>query len=203
IRYNPETEEPLQGSVLINDDGEFFEFYDRNLDPVALRYLRMREVAARSPFITPLSQPKFLRQLKHSLPFAPNLTKPEYIPTRLMQFFDVLHQYFPAHRLVLSDFDYLPDAVQGLNAPVVQTRYKRQNVQVSTPYVHQGYFDIFFPTDFAMMEDIYRAITGKLTRVSTHRSFVENWAYLEETQVRNGENPMLSWYANASVMTTV
>ncbi|KAK7901024.1 hypothetical protein LTR67_003310 [Exophiala xenobiotica] len=203
IRYNPETEEPLQGSVLINDDGEFFEFYDRNLDPVALRYLRMREVAARSPFITPLSQPKFLRQLKHSLPFAPNLTKPEYIPTRLMQFFDVLHQYFPAHRLVLSDFDYLPDAVQGLNAPVVQTRYKRQNVQVSTPYVHQGYFDIFFPTDFAMMEDIYRAITGKLTRVSTHRSFLENWAYLEETQVRNGENPMLSWYANASVMTTV
>ncbi|KIW47692.1 uncharacterized protein PV06_00361 [Exophiala oligosperma] len=203
IRYDPDTETPLQGSVLIDEDGEFFEFYERTLDPVALRYLRVREVAARSPFFTPISQPKLLRRLRHSLPFAPNLTKPEYIPTRLMQFFDVLHQYFPAHRLVLSDFDFLPDAVAGINAPVVQTRYKRRNVQVTTPYVHQGYFDIFFPTDFAMMEDIYRAITGKLTRVSSHRSFLESWAYLEETQVRNGENPMLNWYANASVMTTV
>ncbi|KAI1618460.1 ubiquitin-protein ligase E3 C [Exophiala viscosa] len=203
IRYDPDTEEPLQGSVLINEDGEFFEFYDRNLDPVAQRYLRIREVAARSPFVTPVSQPKFLRQLRHSLPLAPNLTKPEYIPTRLMEFFDVLHKYFPAHRLVLSDFDYLPDAVAGINAPVVQTRYQRRNVQVTTPYVQQGYFDIFFPTDFAMMEDIYRAITGKLTRVSSHKSFMESWAYVEETQVRNGENPMLSWYANASMMTTV
>ncbi|KIX01846.1 uncharacterized protein Z518_09573 [Rhinocladiella mackenziei CBS 650.93] len=203
LRYDPETEEPLQGSVLIDEDGEFFEFYDRNIDPVALRYLRVREVAARSPFTTPVSPPRFLRRLRHSLPLAPNLTKPEYIPTRLLQFFDVLHQYFPAHRLVLSDFDYLPDAVPGLNAPVVQTRYQRRNVQVSTPFVHQGYFDIFFPTDFAMMEDVYRAITGKLTRVSSQRAFLESWALLEQTQVRSGENPLLSWYANASVMTTV
>ncbi|KAK4940156.1 hypothetical protein LTR10_019691 [Elasticomyces elasticus] len=203
IRYDPETDEPLQGSVLIDEDGEFFDFYDRNLDPVALRYLRIREVAARSLYFTPISQPKFIRRLRHSLPLAPNLTKPEYIPTRLMQFFDVLHKYFPAHRLVLSDFNYLPDAVPGINAPVVQTRYQRRNVQVTTPYVQQGYFDIFFPTDFAMMEDIYRAITGKLTKVSSHKSFMENWSYVEETQVRNGENPMLSWYANASVLTTV
>lgn len=203
IRYDPESEEPLQGSVLIDEDGEFFEFYDRKLDPVALRYLRVRDVAARSPFITPISQPRFLRQLRHSLPLAPNLTKPEYIPTRLLQFFDVLYQYFPAHRLVLSDFNQLPDAVPGLNAPVVQTRYQRRNVQVTTPFVHQGYFDIFFPTDFAMMEDIYRAITGKLTRVSSHKAFLESWTLVNETEVRNGENPMLAWYANASVMTTI
>ncbi|EHY60533.1 hypothetical protein ABEF92_003444 [Exophiala dermatitidis] len=203
IRYDPETEEPLQGGVLIDDDGEFFEYYDRNLDPLARRYLQLRDVAARSPFITPISQPKILRRLRHALPFAPNLTQPEYIPTRLLEFFDVLHKYFPAHRLVLSDFNYLPDAVPGLNAPVVQTRYQRRNVQVTTPFVHQGYFDIFFPTDFAMMEDIYRAITGRLTRVSSHRDFLESWAFVEDTQVRSGENPMLSWYENASVMTTV
>lgn len=206
LRYDPETEQPLQGSVLIDADGEFFEFYDKNLDPLALRFLRVRDLAARSAFLTPVNQyPKPLRRLRHALPFAPNLTIPEYIPTRLLQFFDILAAFFPAHRLVLSDFNYLPpsDTVPGLNSPVVQTRYQRRNVQVSTPFVHQGYFDIFFPTDFSLMEDIYRVLTGKLTRVTSHKGFLESWANVEQTETRNGENPMLAWYANASVMTTV
>lgn len=53
------------------------------------------------------------------------------------------------------------------------------------------------------MEDVYRAITGKLTRVMTHEDFLNRWAFVENTQVRSGENPLLSWYKNASVMTTV
>lgn len=203
VRYDPETEKPLQGSVLIDENGEFFEFYEQGLDPIISRYLHIRDVAARSPYKTPVSGSRFLRKLKHSLPLAPNLTFAEYIPTRLMQFFDTLNRYFPAHRLVLSDFTTLPTAVPGLNAPVVQTRYQRRNVTVTTPFVHQGYFDIFFPTDFNLMEDMYRAITGKLTRVSTHHDFLLNWAYVEDTQTKNGENPMLSWYKNAAVMTTV
>lgn len=69
--------------------------------------------------------------------------------------------------------------------------------------VHQGYFDILFPTDFNVMELIYRAITGKLTRVLSHEEFLRRWAYVEETETKNGENPLLSWYKNASVLTTV
>ena len=69
--------------------------------------------------------------------------------------------------------------------------------------VLQGYFDILFPTDFAVMEDMYRAMTGKLTRVLSHEDFMQRWAYVEDTQTRSGENPMLSWYKNASVITTV
>ncbi len=53
------------------------------------------------------------------------------------------------------------------------------------------------------MEDIYRAITGKLTRVLSHEDFLKRWAYVQDTQTRSGENPLLSWYKNASVMTTV
>lgn len=53
------------------------------------------------------------------------------------------------------------------------------------------------------MEDIYRAITGKLTGVFSHEDFLRGWAYVEDTETRNGENPLLTWYANASVMTTV
>ncbi|KAL9107645.1 MAG: hypothetical protein Q9227_007452 [Pyrenula ochraceoflavens] len=202
IRYDPSSAVPLQGNVLIDKEGEFYEFYDRNIDPVAARYLDLRKTRTQAAYKKPLSSSKFLRQLRYSLPLAPNLSLPEYIPTRLMQFFEILHAYFPWHRLIVADFNYLPDAVPGINAPVVQTRYRRRNVQVSTPFVHQGYFDVFFPTNFALMEDVYKAITGKLTRLSTHRKFLERWAYVQDTVTRNGENPMLTWYENASVMTS-
>jgi len=76
-------------------------------------------------------------------------------------------------------------------------------VPVTTPYVHQGYFDILFPTAFLVMENIYRALTGKLTHVMSHEDFLKRWAFVEETDTRSGENPMLAWYKNASVMTTV
>ncbi|KAL9629483.1 MAG: hypothetical protein Q9204_005244 [Flavoplaca sp. TL-2023a] len=50
------------------------------------------------------------------------------------------------------------------------------------------------------MEDIYQAITGKLTRVMSHKEFLQRWAYVDETRTISGENPMLSWYKNASTM---
>ena len=53
------------------------------------------------------------------------------------------------------------------------------------------------------MEDIYRAITGRLTRVMTQEDFFRRWAYVEDTQMRSGENAMLEWYKNASVMVTL
>lgn len=134
IRYDSRTELPQQGGVLIDADGEFHEYYNTRLDPVAARFLRVRQAAARRPYPSPLG-PRVLRGLRSAPPFGSSHSLPEYIPTRLMQFFDVLNQYFPAHRLVASDFSSLPDAVPGLNAPVVQTRYKRQTVPVSTPFV--------------------------------------------------------------------
>ena len=135
IRYNPFTEEPLQGTILIDNTGDFYEFYTPVIDPVASRFLRVRNAACSQPFNHPLRSPRILRNLKSRLPFAPNLTVPEYIPTRLMQFFDILHEYFPLHRLLTSDFHSLPDSIKGFNAPVVQTRYKRRVVPVSTPFV--------------------------------------------------------------------
>nr|POF25973.1 protein arginine methyltransferase ndufaf7 like, mitochondrial [Quercus suber] len=204
IRYDPFTEEIMQGSVLIDADGDFYEFYNHTLDPVAARFLRVRDAACRDrPYTHPLRGPRFLRSLRHRLPLAPNLTLPEYIPTRLMQFFSILGTQFPAHRLITSDFHSLPNATPGFRAPVVQTRYQRRTVLVRTPLVQQGYFDILFPTDFGVMEDIYRAITGRLTRVMTHEDFFRRWAYVEDTQMRSGENAMLSLYKNASVMVTV
>ncbi|RMD44108.1 hypothetical protein DV735_g929, partial [Chaetothyriales sp. CBS 134920] len=204
IRYDPFTEKPLQGSVLIDKEGEFYEFYEPSLDPLASQYLRLRQHCARQTYHTPLTwPPPPIRRLRHSLPFAANLTPPEYIPVRLMQFFQILSSYFPHHRLLLADFHYLPQATKGINAPVVQTRYKRRVIPVRTPYNHQGFFDIFFPTNFLLMEDMYRALTGKLTRVQGQREWLQGWGDSNGTTARNGEDVMAQWYANASVLTTI
>ena len=60
--------------------------------------------------------------------------------------------------------------------------------------MRQGYFDIFFPTDFAIMEDIYRAVTGRLTDVQSHEDFMKGWAHVDGAMTKNGENPLLSFY---------
>ncbi|KLU88720.1 hypothetical protein MAPG_07705 [Magnaporthiopsis poae ATCC 64411] len=203
IRYDLTTEQPMQGTVLIDDQGDFYEFYAPHLDPLAARFFRVRHAATAGRHPVPYPANRLLRSLRANLPFAANLSSPEYIPTRLMQFFEVLDRYFPAHRLVTSDFHSLPDTTPGLNGPIVQTRYQRRPVPVSTPLVHQGYFDIMFPTDFGVTEAMYQAITGRLTRVSSHEDFMRRWAYIEETQTLSGENPLLSWFKNASVMTTL
>ncbi|EHK25248.1 uncharacterized protein TRIVIDRAFT_72372 [Trichoderma virens Gv29-8] len=203
IRYDVTTEEPLQGHVLIDGDGDFYEFYVHELDPLAARFFRVRHAATGGNYPKPYPSNPLLRYMSTKMPFAANLSHAEFIPTRLMQFFDVLEKFFPAHRLLTSDFDALPQAIKGLNAPVVQTRFQRRMVPVTTPLVHQGYFDILFPTDFNITEAIYRAITGKLTRVMSHGDFMRRWAYVEDTETRSGENPLLSHYRNASVMVTV
>src|SRR5688572_1300084 len=135
IRYDVATEEPLQGHVLIDADGDFYEFYSQELDPVVARYFRVRHAATGGQHPKPYPSNPALRYLSTKMPFAGNLSDPEFVPTRLMQFFDVLERYFPGHRLVTSDFHALPNAIKGLNAPVVQTRYQRRMVPVTTPLV--------------------------------------------------------------------
>ena len=142
VRYDCRTELPLQGAVMIDAHGEFHDYDTPMLDPLVSRFLRVRQAAAQRPFPMPLlkNPPRFVRNVRNALPFAPALTQPEYLPTRLLQFFEILNSYFPAHRLVVSDFNALPDTVPGFNAPVVQTRYKRRPVPVSTPFVCSSSF---------------------------------------------------------------
>jgi len=232
LRYDLATGAPLQAVVLVAASGDLYEFYTPHLDPAAARFLRVRHAATAGRHPRPAPASRLGRWLhRHVHPFGGDLSAPEYVPTRLIDFFAVLERSFPAHRLVASDFHSLPDAVEGLNAPVVQTRYQRRPVPVTTPLVcfccppssllpflpsspplrwadkkrqvHQGYFDIMFPTDFNVVEAIYRAMTGRLSRVLTHEDFMRRWAYVGDTETQSGENPLLSWYKNASVMTTV
>lgn len=226
IRYDNATGEPYEGQVVIDEHGDFYEFFTPQLSYYSNAYLQLRENGKYSvlressslpgrlqtiksvlPFtnkdsIHPLLQSSTkLRWKNNMFPFKDNLTPGEFIPTRLLQFFNILKHKFPNHSLISSDFNYLPNSVQGYyNSPVVQTILQDKMIDVTTYMTYQGYFDIMFPTDFNVASDLYKQVTGKVPRVETHREFLEQWANTEVTTTKKGENPMLDFYKNASFM---
>ncbi|PWN54083.1 DUF185-domain-containing protein, partial [Violaceomyces palustris] len=265
IRYSTSTLEPYQAIVSIDETGDMHELWEPVQDPLIKRYLSI--LRSIRPASLPEPAPHFLKYLpgfvrkalSDHFPFYPNLTPPHYIPTGSLQFLDVLRRHFPLHRLVISDFDSLPDSIQGVDAPVVQTRHQGTMVAVTTYMVLQGYFDIFFPTNFPVLRDVYTKVmssdayhhlpcssssssttanagkspkefedptpddfqprpfapprpsplntSSKLrpdyfsssrnnVKLYSHSEFLERYA--EPLRLKDGSNPMLSWYANAS-----
>ncbi|KAF9245350.1 DUF185-domain-containing protein [Melanogaster broomeanus] len=158
VRYDVRTGEPFQGIVAIDEDGEFVPYYSRITDPLIASFLSLRRRLKHRPALPWYLRISPLRKVYSNLPFAPNLSPPEYIPTRLLSLLRVLRAHFPRHRLLLTDFSSLPDAVPGANAPVVQTSIRGTMVPCKTIFVRQGYFDILFPTAFEQLRDMYEYV---------------------------------------------
>jgi hypothetical protein len=161
VRYDLRTLEPYQGLVAIDNQGDFVQFYTRVTDPLISSFLSLRRQLLHPPPLHRLLKSSMLRNIYTSLPFAPNLSTPEYIPTRLLSLLRTLRGHFPRHRLLLSDFSSLPDAIPGVNSPVVQTRYRNTTVPCTTLFVRQGFFDVFFPTNFERLRDMYEHILSE------------------------------------------
>jgi hypothetical protein len=277
VRYDMRTLEPYQTLVAIDENGDFSTHYTRVTDPLISHFLSIRRRLSHSaPIPSLLRSSPAARNLYTSLPFAPNLSVPEWLPTRLLTLLMVLRRHFPRHRLLLSDFSSLPDTIKpGVNAPVVQTRYRNTTVPCSTFLVRQGYFDIFFPTDFERLRDMYEDILSqpdsslptlpssssppsptsspqtleedpilrslptassasplslgsaffsahtpgtrripidgvlsssglpvgeRKSAVFTHREFLDTYADLDATKLKNGENPMVEFYENVKFL---
>ncbi|KXS22301.1 DUF185-domain-containing protein [Gonapodya prolifera JEL478] len=207
VRYSlPDPSHIYQGLVLVNENGEYSEAYAPFPDGLLSRYLDLRQHSRSRPTVVP---PPWRARLRNALPFAPNMTDPEWCPTMLLKLFEKLRDKFPRHRLVLSDFSSLPDTVPGLNGPVVQTRYAGTMVPCSTYLVQPGWFDIFFPTDFEVMRDMYLSVcrpgdnaAAEAARVVSHGDFLGQWGELERTRTKSGENPMVDFYENVKVFVT-
>ncbi|KAI3404704.2 hypothetical protein KGF56_002472 [Candida oxycetoniae] len=221
IKYDMNTGEPFEGKVLIDKQGDFYQFFTQELSQYSTAYLNLRENGNFSILdysnslrgkldkfkfnktLHPLLESSIRLKIKNQiLPFNDYLSNPEYIPTRLVKFFNILKHKFPNHSLISSDFHYLPNTINGYNGPVVQTVINGETIDVRTYMVQQGYFDIMFATNFELASDLYRQITGKVSKTSTHKKFLEEWADVEATTTRNGENPMLDFYRNASFLTS-
>ncbi|KAJ3297447.1 hypothetical protein HDU79_003528 [Rhizoclosmatium sp. JEL0117] len=196
VRYTTDTGTPVQGIVLVDEDGDYQEAFEPVSDPLIQRYLTLRDSWSKGKRPAVLAHPAW-RSIRNMLPFSSNLTEREFLPTMNMLFLEKLHKNFPNHRLLLSDFDYLPDTVQGHTAPVVQTRYKGTMVPCSTYLVQPGWFDIFFPTNFEDMAKMYKSVSGRDAVVITQRDFlVENVVDVEGVRTGSGEVPMFDFYKN-------
>ena len=207
VRFQLSDGKPLQGIVVIDPSGDYHETFTPVLDPVVLDYLKVSSALDHSPLKAASRIPPRFRSQYGNLPFAPNMTQSVYIPTMSLQLLRHLHQYFPSHRLVFSDFSHLPDTIPGVNSPVVQTRYKKVMVPCSTYMVHPGYFDIFFPTNFSLLSNMHATITQQDTTtkgrpVWSHEEFCRRWADCDATRLKNGENPLLEMYSNAKCLLT-
>ncbi|KAL1941255.1 hypothetical protein VTO73DRAFT_7467 [Trametes versicolor] len=162
IRYDLRTLEPYQGLVTIDANGDFSTYYTKITDPLISSFLDLRRYLSHPPPVHRLLKlSQTFRTFYTNLPFAPNLSPPEFVPTRLLTLLRTLRRHFPRHRLLLSDFSSLPDTIPGVNAPVVQTRYQNTTVPCTTLLVKQGYFDIFFPTHFENLRDMYEHILAQ------------------------------------------
>ncbi|PIA14787.1 DUF185-domain-containing protein [Coemansia reversa NRRL 1564] len=205
VRYNYDTGEPYQGTVRVYDDGEFEELYEGISDPLISDYLRVRSSLSNPGYNSPALPSSMYRRIRGQLPLAPNLTKAEFIPTHAFLLMQVLGRFFPRHRLVLSDFYKLPDTIpNAVDSPVVQTRFNGNMVPCETYLVQPGWFDIFFPTNFELLLQMYNVVCrstadsnrlGK-ARVWSQRKFALENADLEKTSTRSGENPMVEFYEN-------
>ena len=150
IRYDLETLKPLQAVVSIDSSGDFTLLYEPVEDRLLLRALSYRNQITPTPVRPPIPSlllaSETLRRLYTALPLAPNLSQPDFIPTKAVSFLERLQRKLPNHHLLIADFAELTDTVPGRNGPVVQTRYGGRMVPCETFLVKQGYFDIFFPT---------------------------------------------------------
>lgn len=205
IRYDNKTLMPYQGYVVVDEFGDFREIYNPNLDSWAKQFLKLRDSLDYTPSwelgYHPLAQPLQLRRLKNVMwPFRGDLSDPEYIPTKLLEFLYLLKRCFPEHRILASDFTHFSERISGYNSPVVQTVLNKSMIPVSTYMVLQGFFDIMFPTDFDLINDMYKKVCGKEVATCSHSEFMETWAEIEQTETQSGDNPLLSFYQNAAFM---
>ncbi|CAJ0648664.1 8383_t:CDS:2 [Entrophospora sp. SA101] len=213
IRYDAINEKPLQGVVIIDNEGDFEEVYEPINDPLISKLLSIRN---QTSYKSPVLQNRLLRKLRNKLPLAYNMTQSEFIPTKLLQFLIVLKHYFPKHRLIITDFYKLTNSILqqdgggiGDNAPAVQTRFQQTMIPCSTYLVKPGYFDIIFPINFELLKDLYQLMffsskssLDEKVKILTHKNFMERYADLNKTKTSSGENPLLLYYENVKFLLT-
>jgi hypothetical protein len=183
----------MQAMTIINENYDFEEEYEPATDPLILSYLKVMDQIG---YQSPAHHQSLLQKMSF---WEPNMTEQEFLPTMAFEFIQKLNSNFPNHRLIMSDFDSLPDTIPGINAPVVQTRYKEEMVACSSYLVQPGMFDIFFPTDFDRFQKLYSLVCKNTkSNIHSYSGFLSQYANLEKTRVKSGENPMMEYYENVS-----
>jgi hypothetical protein len=143
-----------------------------------------------------------------------------YLPTMQLLFLEKIIKNFPNHKLILSDFDYLPTMrkfekgnfinfinLGVLNQPNVQNKIlsKFDNKSVSVSYQSiltpaKGSCDIFFPTNFDHMSHLYTKLSNKSVNTEKSSQFMSRYSKIKDVELKNGYNPLLKDYINTSFL---
>ncbi|MCL7022126.1 hypothetical protein MKW94_024115 [Papaver nudicaule] len=142
-----------------------------------------------------------------------------WLPTGCMQLLEVLHGALPKMSLIASDFSYLPDVrIPGARAPLVSTKKDGSSTDYNSYLDAKGDADIFFPTDFWLLErmDHYcsgwnrdlkdeTSKKGKKRRTITLGTdqFMEEFGLPTKTRTKDGYNPLLDDFKNTKFYISV
>ncbi|KAJ0903454.1 putative protein arginine methyltransferase NDUFAF7 [Helianthus annuus] len=145
-----------------------------------------------------------------------------WLPTGCLKLLEALHGALPKMSMIASDFSYLPDVkIPGDRAPLVSTKKDGSSSDHSTYLDAKGDADIFFPTDFWLLERIDHYSSGWLKSRIEHfdRSskkgkkrrtitldtsvFMEEFGLPTKTKTKDGYNPLLDDFKNTKFYLSV
>ncbi|KAL2970243.1 hypothetical protein AAZX31_15G127800 [Glycine max] len=142
-----------------------------------------------------------------------------WLPTGCLKLLEVLHEVLPKMSLIASDFSYLPDVkIPGERAPLVSTKKDGSSLDYDSYMEAKGDADIFFPTDFWLLEQIDHYCSGWLKLHGDHSSkkgkkrrtiMLESSSFMEEfglptkTRTKDGYNPLLDDFKNTKFYLSV
>ncbi|CAN8295559.1 unnamed protein product [Cochlearia groenlandica] len=143
-----------------------------------------------------------------------------WLPTGCLKLLEVLHEKLPKMSLIASDFSFLPDVkVLGERAPLVSTKKDGLSSDYSSYLEAKGDADIFFPTDFWLLERMDHYCSGwrKLEKDGTPSkkgrkrrtltldtsSFMDEFGLPSKTRTKDGYNPLLDDFKNTKFYLSV
>ncbi|KAF5942025.1 hypothetical protein HYC85_019667 [Camellia sinensis] len=150
-----------------------------------------------------------------------------WLPTGCLKLLEVLHGALPKMSLIASDFSFLPDVkVPGERAPLVSTKKDGSSSDFNSYLNAKGDADIFFPTDFWLLERIDHYCSGWLKlqkdkssnkgkkrrtimvisdciHILDTSSFMEEFGLPSKTRTKDGYNPLLDDFKNTKIYLSV
>lgn len=140
-----------------------------------------------------------------------------WLPTGCLKLLQVLHGALPKMSLIASDFSYLPDVrIPGDRAPLVSSKKDGRSIDYNSYLEAKGDADIFFPTDFLLLERIDHYCSGspmhdksskrgkkRRTIMLDTSAFMDEFGLPTKTRTKDGYNPLLDDFKNTKVYISV
>ncbi|GFP98331.1 NADH dehydrogenase [ubiquinone] complex i assembly factor 7 homolog, partial [Phtheirospermum japonicum] len=198
-----------------NEGPELFELYKPIEDPLIANCMDILDLAKDGSTRGTMAG-SFAKSI-----WATILPRPRrcWLPTGCLKLLQVLHGALPKMSLIASDFSYLPDVrIPGERAPLVASKKDGNSLDQNNYLDAKGDADIFFPTDFCLLERMDHYCSGwlKLNEDNSSKkgkkrrtltldtsSFMEEFGLPSKTRTKDGYNPMLDDFKNTKFYLSV